>query len=382
MNELSRGRKAAFTIVPIVILFLIAWVILSAVDRERVLVRGDDPAMIYSFYENRDGVAASEEYRTSVHITDRGLRGSEASDGKAEAIFFGDSFAEGWGVEIEKSFPILSGTLAGITTDNAGIHGGFPWYYILRGRHFLKERQYRAILVQLFDNDLKDQDEFLPFIELKGNRMVASHPRGLGPIPPGSLTRFIRDSSPFRIIKRAAFAARGQRLPIKYYKPGREPAGPLLNHMEALEKFGKIKSLADPEQEYGGQFGFYRFKSLAELRKDPDWSRRATGFQNAIRQMIEEFQELQPQAKIHIVYLPAKQVFAPGGAVIGGADGVKLNPMVELIRESILPGSASLIDLRQDLAQSPNSLYFPGDGHLNEQGHAVVSKRLATVLKD
>ncbi|MBL8019471.1 MAG: SGNH/GDSL hydrolase family protein [Leptospirales bacterium] len=383
MNELSTGRKVAFTSIPIVLLLLISWGILSLIDRERVLVRGDDPEMVYSFYENREGVAASDEYRSSVRINAKGLRSPnlDFKDSSPRAIFFGDSFAEGWGVELDESFPIKSGALAGVSVDNAGIHGGGPWYYILRGRKFLADATYQHIVIQIFDNDVKDQDEFLPVIEVSNNRLVRAKPPGMLFIPSGGFTRFLRDSAPFRIIKRLVFALRGNRLPIKYYKPGREPKDPLLDHAGALTKFGPIKPLADPDKDFGGQFGFYRFKSLAELKRDPVWSRRADGFHNAMQQMIEEFRAAQPKARLTVVYLPARQIFAPGGAVVGGADGIVSNPLFELLQESLANHNVTLVDLRQDLGTNPNDFYFPGDGHLNARGHQVVAQHLARVLK-
>lgn len=383
MNELSTGRKVAFTSIPILLLLLISWGILSIIDRERVLVRGDDAEMVYSFYENREGVAASDEYRSNVRINAKGLRSPDrdSKDASTRAIFFGDSFAEGWGVELDESFPIKSGTLAGIVVDNAGIHGGGPWYYILRGRKFLAGTTYQHIVIQIFDNDVKDQDEFLPVMEISNNRLVRAKPPGMGFIPSGTFTRFLRDSAPFRITKRLVFALRGNRLPIKYYKPGREPRDPLLDHPGALAKYGPIKSLANPDKDFGGQFGFYKFKSLTELKKDSDWSRRADGFRNAMQQMLEEFKTAQPKAKLTIVYLPARQIFAQGGAVVGGADGIVNNPLFELIQESMVNHNVTLVDLRQDLGANPNDFYFPGDGHLNARGHEVVAKRLARVLK-
>ncbi len=381
---LSLKKKLIFSFVPLFLLILLSEFALSAVNPEAVLVRVDDPETVYSFYPERRGVIQTEEFRAEVETNQLGMRdcvtpadasgpGTEAADtGFEPVLFIGDSFTEGWGVSCSEIFPVLFREHYSGPVHNGGIHGGSPPAYVLLAREHLRRTGAKKIIIQIFDNDLYDSRFFYQFLNTNEDQslILSARPPSLGPIPGGWLTRKIRELSWYRLGKRVYKKMTGKPEPIKYYRPGRYPEIPILSQQESLEKHGFIKSLTDPDNDYGGQFGFYRFRTLNELNKNPEWAESVRLFTASLNQLIKESSL---QAEVYLLYIPAKEVFAEGGIIPNGADGLKMNPMAELLKEISASNGIKLLDAREALKSDPNQYYFPRDAHLNSKGHRTVS---------
>ena len=202
-GKLSRGKQAFFYGVLFAFCAGLSEAFLRLVDREALLVRGDDAETVYAFYGGRSGVASSREYRVRVDIGPDGLRscGDESSPGGVFVL--GDSFAEGWGVECERTFAELLRREGGLAVANGGIHGGTPSYYILRARGYLPRLRPKTVVLQLFDNDLDDLDKFGRFLEFTPDgEVLGANPSPLLGFPAGSVTRFIRELSVYRMARR------------------------------------------------------------------------------------------------------------------------------------------------------------------------------------
>ncbi len=369
-------RRFLYVTLPLLLLALLVEGTLAFVDREMILVKGDDPQTVYRLYPNRVGIAAGPEYRVEVRTDELGLRFcGKAGPSRPDVLVLGDSFAEGWGVDCPDTFPERLAH-SGISIRNGGVHGGSASFYVLRVRELVPLLRPRILVIQLFDNDLDDLDRFAPFVHLaEEGRVAAARPPALLFLPSGSLTRWIRERATFRIVKRAADLVRGRPAPIKYYRPGREPKGPVLTHAEALSRFGRLRQLTDPTTQYTGQFAFY----IPGAPERPPWADRLRKMRIHLTQAIVEARYLADGLQVVLLYIPAKEVFAAGG-IVPGASG-RPGPLQLLLFQVAAEQKLLLVDGTAVLRQDAESLYFPGDAHLNSAGHARVAGAVLPLLR-
>ena len=392
-TDQKKPLKIAVIFYTVFIAFLIAFseIFLGIFDREEVMVRGDDPDMVYSLIPNRSGIAMTPEYRVNVAVDSHGMRNCIAppSDKKASLLILGDSFSEGWGVECESSFPgLLSRKLPDIQVWNGGTHGGSLSYYILRFRHYRDEVRPDLLLLQIFDNDLDDLDKIHDMIDFdKDGAVLRANPKGLLFLPAGKISSFIKNTSLFRFAKRLANNIRGIPSPIKYYKVGREPAEAILTHDEAISRFGKLECIKDISEKYNGQFEFYKY----DQKSMPDkWKSRFSRFELYLNQLYGEAKKFNPEIKIAILYIPAKEVFAKGGIegrikdlsgemARGDRRSIEMHDeLFKLLERFSSRNHIKLISGIDIYHENPEDLYFPGDAHLNSAGHSVTA---AAVMK-
>ncbi len=393
-KTLSSGKKAVFYAAAAVLFLLFTEFALRLIDPEIIMVRGDDPEMVYSFYPNRKGISFGPEYSAEVATDSNGLRSCDAAGHAANSapllFILGDSFAEGWGVDCEKTFAYLP-YLGHYRIINGGVHGGSASYYILRSRFYLKNIRPHIILLQLFDNDLDDLDKFAPFVTTMSSGEVGdASPAWLAFIPPGLISRTIRETSLFRTVKRLYNFSRGQKTPVKYFRPGRLPAGQPISHEEAVKKFGALRPLKDMSTEYSGQFEFYKFRDRSDT--DAVWKSRLDRMEIYLNQWARESSKAAPGVRLAIFYIPAKEVFAPGGITgklidaSGNARRAKrdellnANILYKIIKEICLKHNITLVDGQEIFWDNPESYYFPGDAHLNPAGHLRAAQALQESL--
>lgn len=365
---------------------MFAEIFLSIFDREEILVRGDDPVMVYSLIPEKSGTAMTPEYRVNVTIDSYGMRNCRKPylNLNNSLLILGDSFSEGWGVDCEKSFPgILSASFPDFQIWNGGAHGGSLSYYILRSRYYNDIVKPTHLLLQIFDNDLDDLDKIHEMITFDSNGfIVKANPKGLIFIPPGKLSSFIKNLSLFRFTKRLVSKLKGIPTPIKYYSTGREPEEATLSHEDAVIKYGKLEYIKNISEEYNGQFEFYKYNKNTMPEA---WKSKFSRFELYLNQFYSEAISKNPDIKIAILYIPAKEVFAEGGI-----DGSFKNKSGKFIRRDInsLETNNELFILLKNFSsykkvklinglniyyENPESLYFPGDAHLNSAGHAVTA---------
>ena len=118
-----------------------------------------DPVLGYRLRQGRVRFA-NREYDTELQVNSAGLRDDEASLQAPDLVVLGDSFAMGWGVAQEESFPQRLEALTGLKVLNAGV----PSYGTAREILLLKTldlSRTRAVIVQYFLNDQAENAAFL-----------------------------------------------------------------------------------------------------------------------------------------------------------------------------------------------------------------------------
>lgn len=97
----------------------------------------EDPTLHHKFIPNYKGILKQKEFSTSYNINSLGFRDYEYSIDKPNKVFrilmLGDSYTEGWGVEIDETFSkivekLLNSDIANDKFEviNAGLHGRSP----------------------------------------------------------------------------------------------------------------------------------------------------------------------------------------------------------------------------------------------------------------
>ncbi|MBE7437882.1 MAG: SGNH/GDSL hydrolase family protein [Spirochaetales bacterium] len=378
MRESSRSGRwfILFYFVFLAVLLAVAEGILSLFDPEAVLVRADDQEEVYSFYPNREGRAVSREYSALVKTDHRGLRLCPVARGGPRVLVLGDSFAEGWGVECPASFAGILGQSMQIW--NAGIHGGTAPYYVLRHRVFQKQWNYEILIIQIFDNDLDDVDKIYPYIHWQNDAVEKAKPAPLLGFP--VLSRFLKELSLYRMLRRAYYKGRGEPQPIKYYKPDRLPPIEVLDQEGALKEFGPLRPIEDLQKAYNGQFLFYDPAALAS----GVWQRRLHFMESSLKQLM---QESHSDSRVLLVYIPAKEVLAPGGirGLFPGRSSLKelraSNPLYQMLK-NLENQRVQLLDGQEVFLNNAEESYFPFDAHLNREGHARLARAIAARLAE
>jgi hypothetical protein len=126
-------------------------------NMERDIVQSDpqcarwDPQLTYTL---RPGTCrfVNREYETELAVNRLGVRDSESALERPELVVLGDSFAMGWGVRQEESFPARLATLTGLRTLNLGV----PSYGTVREVKLLSRvdvSRLRCLVIQYSDND-------------------------------------------------------------------------------------------------------------------------------------------------------------------------------------------------------------------------------------
>jgi lysophospholipase L1-like esterase len=310
------------------------------------------------------------EFRVRYRINrfghrDRLDRRAERTPGTPRVGLIGDSFAAGWGVELEDGFASRLERATGIEVVNGAKNGGCPLWFVPQARWLRERFAPDWLLVQLFDNDADDNRQFMDRFELRYGERVGELPRAIRPLDtaPRRL-RHALDSTVlqhrFRQLQRRLRGKRLERTP--YVKPGARPDQPILTREQAIARFAVDLSPARPWQ---GPFSFYDPAQREAWRERLDWNAQL------LDQLLEE--SARANVPVAVLYIPAYPVFLRAPAESPLADGA---------REVTLRRGALWLDAREIFARerAPEELYYAFDSHLNAAGHAVLARALAREL--
>ncbi|MDX1960168.1 MAG: SGNH/GDSL hydrolase family protein [Leptospiraceae bacterium] len=348
--------------------------VLSFFDPESVIVKGFDKKLLFSMYPNKKGRVVSNEYNVLVETNEFGFR--QKLNQTYDVLVVGDSFTEGWGVEEDEIFTTVLNKESKQKYRNLGLHGSSPVLYALQIPFYLDQFKPKKLIVQLFDNDLDDNEKISNFLEFKQNGEVEKPKQRLFANLVGeSVYNFLKESTLYRLFAKIAKKILSIESPILYYKDGKEPKSKIFTHDESIKQYGPLQPLGEMiDKKYNGQFKFY-----SELSSRL-WNERFFNNEIYLKQIVQEAKKR--NVEISFLYIPAKEYFAKGG-ILGDCkdctedDLAKKNPHLELIelickKEGLNCFFGNKIFFNKD----PESLYFPYDAHLNRKGHKVLAEFL------
>lgn len=370
-------KKKLFLFLFILINLAIFEGILSLFDPERILVKGFDKELLFRMYPKKSGMVVSEEYSVLVNTNEHGFRQNISSSEKYSTLVIGDSFTEGWGVEEKEIYTeIFNQSSKNEKLRNLGLHGSSPILFALQIKYYLKEFKPKRVIIQLFDNDLDDNDKIEVFTELNEDGTVR-HPKSrlAANIFGESVYNFFKERTLYRLTTKVHKFLKKQPSPILYYKVGREPSITVLSHKDSISKFGRLKSLGDGiNTKYGNQFGFYK-DTNEEL-----WKSRLKKNEIYLNQILKICKD--KNVELSLLYIPAKEYFAKGG-ITGNVNEYskeahkKSNPHFLQI-EKVCKDNALKCYFANEyfFDKEPERLYFPYDAHLNAEGHKALAEMI------
>ncbi|MCE9501853.1 MAG: GDSL family lipase [Leptospira sp.] len=357
-------------------------IVLGLFDPEAILVKSFDKEILFRMYPGRTGKVVSREYSVTVETNGSGFRQKISQGANYDSLVIGDSFTEGWGVE-EKEIYVNLLNLFGTNNfrfGNLGLHGSSPALFALQIPFYIKQFKPKKIIVQLFDNDLDDNDKIERFLTLSsGGKVIKPGSRLFASLFGEQLYNFFKELTLYRLAIKTYKFAKKEPSPILYYKPGREPGGQILTHEESISEFGKLSPLSSKiNEKYGNQFGFY--KDAGEVL----WKERFRKNEIYLKQVIEICKA--NNIALSFLYIPAKEFFAKGGIT----GDIKNNSLADFnFRNPHYMQIKRICDMEKlrcyfanemFWGKNPESLYFPYDAHLNPNGHKVLAEELARKL--
>lgn len=316
-----------------------------------------DGGLLRPYVPNSEAELVSQEFRVRYRINEWGYRDKpgrrlEKTEGKRRIVLLGDSFTEGYGVEFEATYAQkLEASHPQWETWNTARMGSSPLFYVFQLRHCVPKLQPDLALIQIFDNDLNENEFRHAKVDDKGQ---------VGPLPdalkPPELGFQAPESALLRAWRRVRRRLKGKPLPRLFVKPGR-PVSP-----ESLVFKGRI----DAEQ----QFNFYGAKDPTE------WQSRFQRQASLLRQLIEEFRARCPKAKLALLYVPHVIAFAKQSRF----DLTKLqrdNWHSQCLKAVCQETQTPFMDATEFLIKdAPRSCYFERDLHWNAKGHSCAAKAL------
>jgi hypothetical protein len=370
-------KKVFFFILFVLINLILFEFLLSFFDRESILVKGYDKENLFLMYPNLSGMVVSEEYSVRVDTNEFGYRQNLEKEFTYSTLVIGDSFTEGWGVPEKYVYTQIYNLDAKEKLLNLGLHGSSPILYALQLKNIIQKWKPKKIIIQLFDNDLDDNEKIEVFVDLNNDGTVASPKKRLLAVLFGeSVYNFFKERILYRLTAKIIKFMKKEPSPTLYYKVGKEPNIRTLSHEESLKKYGNLKPLcAEINVKYGNQFGFY---------KDFDtelWQIRLQKNKIYLEQIVSIAK--QNQVELEFLYIPAKEFFAEGGILGNLTKREKsifdsANPHSKQIREVCTKHQLKCYFLSDSFLDKDSELYyFPFDAHLNQEGH----QKLAEVLK-
>jgi lysophospholipase L1-like esterase len=140
---------------------------------------------------NSEGTIATPEYQTRIIINSNGVRGPEVSYAKAEnerrVLILGDSFAEGYTVDLDQRFSNLLERQLNVTAKlrigviNLGVGGYSSDQELLQFQYEGRKYQPDLVILLVYDNDIfyNTQDKYWrgskPVFELAGTELVLTN---------------------------------------------------------------------------------------------------------------------------------------------------------------------------------------------------------------
>jgi lysophospholipase L1-like esterase len=327
-------------------------ILMPDTDIRTALKRG---GLIRPYKANAKADLIAEEFRVRYSINEFGYRDKRGrsfdnNQGRQRVLLLGDSFTEGYGVELDQRYSqILDNKWPDIELWNTARMGSSPLFYVYQLRQLLPKLKPDLVLVQLFDNDLNENNLRYAKYDERGR---------LGPLPDklkpsDSYFDNLPELALHTAWKRLRRKMKGKALPRLFVKPG-----------AAVSKQSLVFKAAPDQAQV---FNFYEAKEL------PQWRDRFQKQERLLRQLINEFRQQSPQSQLLFLYVPHIIAFSKSN-----------NPHSRLIEKLCLELKVPFIDstdIFKGRAQKPEYYYYSKDLHWNARGHSLIAKELEPIIK-
>lgn len=326
-----------------------------------IRIHPKDGGLIRPYHPNSEADLITQEFRVRYKINEWGYRDKagrklEKPKDKTRILLLGDSYTEGFGVEMDETYASL---LEKKETDweiwNTARLGSSPLFYVYQLREVLPKLKPDLVIVQLFDNDLNENNF---------RRAVYKDNGELGPIPDSlrpteSWKNLLPRLTLYSAYKRLRRKMKGKALHRLFVKPGHSIP------KESLVYTGP--SALDEE------FSFYDPKALKE------WKERFQLQEVLVRQLIKEFRSLTPDSKLLILYVPHILAFELSVSA-QMSDLNKVNPHVRLITKICKELKVPFANSTEFFLPDAPDYYYPQDLHWNAKGHQRAAERLHPII--
>lgn len=288
------------------------------------------------------------DFDTLIHINSRGFRDIEYAGGGRTALALGDSFTEGWGVDLEESWPkVLHGELARRGHDYAHVYDA--------GRSGTNPKNYAAVFDEFFSAD-PHIDLVIVGLCLSNDIIDASTP-SVRVVPEQTLGSRLKifalnNSVLYNIARRSL-----------RYNPRTE---------KFLSKLGLTNPPKIPLDYSSSEANKSRWPYSAQFLADFGARVRATN------------------RKFLVVLIPAKeQVVDEYSAAMlehtgTSPEAVDFLGFRDFVKHELSARGVDVLDLTPAFDAPPGGasadLYFRGDGHWNEAGHQLAARKIADHL--
>jgi lysophospholipase L1-like esterase len=271
-------------------------------------------------------------------------------------LLLGDSFTEGYGVELSETYARRLEADGRFEAWNLGRMGASPLFYVLQAREYLPRLRPDVLVVQLFDNDL-DENRF---------RRVPREPDGrVGALPasvrpregvPGRPSDAWTGSALVQAYRRLARRLDGKPVPRLFVRVGSSIPAP---HVEA--------ATGDAER----LFPWY------DPARTEEWRRQLEEHETLLRQLASE---VRPSGVPLVwAYVPHHRELEAGDAVASRAANPHYRLLARLAGELGVP-FVDGVALFAAPGRDPEAYYHRLDQHWNAAGHALFADALGARL--
>lgn len=303
------------------------------------------PPVVHQFTPPRHD--EQTDFSVRYETGEDGSRVTCAESGREErlALFIGDSFVFGQGVENGADFPaLIDCRLPEVAVRNYGSIGrGLDYYEAVTDT--LVPEETAAVVLVLFENDLPPRDHFTPTARLK---------------------RWLYRHSHLVALARKAKHRLG-----------------FLRNAETVAEHRVEGRLNNPKSVAETDPGF--FTTLAA--PDPADLER---FRRTLDELLATLAERAPRAALHLAMIPEASTLSPGHRAFYNGLGIPRLPSFG--RPTAIYQTARAVceasprcrfhHLFPLLAKGGGDAYFPHDFHLNAEGHALIADLLGPILAD
>jgi lysophospholipase L1-like esterase len=300
------------------------------------------------------------DFRVRYAINEAGfrdLRGralTSAHPGLRRVLLLGDSFSEGFGVEQDDTYARRLERSGRYEAWDLAVMGASPLFYVVLAREFVPRLAPDVVVVQLFDNDL-DENQFRHLPREADGRIGALpdrlRPRG-GAI--GWLADRWHGLALVQAFERLERRLEGRPIERIFVRPS-----------------SRLANNAPPTSDGERMFPWY------DPARAPEWDAKLAVQIVLLRQVVEELRA--SNTRVLIAYVPHVLELVAGDPQASRARNPHAQRLAQLARELAVP-LLDGIDLFAARGRNPGDYYYPHDLHWNAAGHALFAEALEARL--